>query len=177
MKKVCLTWSTWLFHSKAWKKTKCQRKRKKKRNKWEIRKRKLTIKYVGGLLCSHWGRSRDAMDAMLPVHTRRGGEHCVTAARAVAWENSWHFAPTPPTVAQRNDVWETNSGEIPYWWRVTSPIWVVLLIGWKFASTNHKHCLDLNKDTSPVWNFSAARFSDVISPWNRRWRCKMSAVF
>ena len=28
-----------------------------------------------------------------------------------------------------NDVWET-SAEIPYWWRVTTQIWVVLLIGW-----------------------------------------------
>ena len=27
-----------------------------------------------------------------------------------------------------NDVWET-SAEIPYWWRVTTQIWVVLLIG------------------------------------------------
>ena len=81
---------------------------------------------------------------MLPVLICGGGEHCVTPARAVAWENSWHFARTPPTVSQRNDIWETSSGEIPYWWRVTSPIWVVLLIGWKFASTNHKHCVDLN---------------------------------
>ena len=42
-----------------------------------------------------------------------------------------------PLVFPRNDVWET-SAEIPYWWRVTSQIWVVLLIGWKFALTNQK---------------------------------------
>ena len=152
---------------------KTQGQRKKERNKWEIRKGKLTIYYAGGLLCSQWGRSHDAM---LPVPTRRGGEHCVTPARAVAWENSWHFARTPPTVSQRNGVWETSSGEIPYWWRVTSPIWVVLLTGWKFASTNHKHHLDLNSDASSVWNFSAARSLDVISRGNRRWYCEMSAV-
>ena len=35
----------------------------------------------------------------------------------------------PPIVSSRNDVWET-SAEIPYWWRVTTQIWVVLLIGW-----------------------------------------------
>ena len=45
----------------------------------------------------------------------------------VHWENRRHFA-TPPTVCPRNDVWAT-SAEIPYWWRVTTQIWVVLLIG------------------------------------------------
>ena len=39
------------------------------------------------------------------------------------WENSRHFA-TPPLVSFRNDVCET-SAEIPYWWRVTTEIWVV----------------------------------------------------
>ena len=35
----------------------------------------------------------------------------------------------------RNEVWET-SAEIPYWWRVNTQIWVVLLIGraaWKIC--------------------------------------------
>ena len=45
----------------------------------------------------------------------------------IAWENIRHFA-TPPVVYPRNDVWET-SAEIPYWWRVTTQIRVVLLIG------------------------------------------------
>ena len=30
----------------------------------------------------------------------------------------------PPTVSPQNDVWETSI-EIPYWWRVTTQIWVV----------------------------------------------------
>ena len=50
----------------------------------------------------------------------------------IAWENSRHLA-TLPLVSPPNDVWET-SAEIPYWWRVTTPIWIVLLIGgaaWK----------------------------------------------
>ena len=49
--------------------------------------------------------------------------HC-----AKFWENSRHFA-TSPLVSPRNDVWGT-SAEIPYWWRFTTQIWVVLLIGW-----------------------------------------------
>ena len=36
----------------------------------------------------------------------------------------------------RNDVWET-SAEIPYWWPVTTQIWVVLLIGWIKFPTGH----------------------------------------
>ena len=34
----------------------------------------------------------------------------------------------PPTVSPRNDVWETSTW-IPYWWRVTTQTWIVLLIG------------------------------------------------
>ena len=62
----------------------------------------------------------------------------------LAWENSQHFA-TPPLVSPRNDVWETNA-EIPYWWRVTTQIWVVILIGLKFAFTNQKYYQDLDSD-------------------------------
>ena len=47
--------------------------------------------------------------------------------KSIAWENSRHLT-TLPLVSPRNDVWET-SAEIPYWWRVTTQIWVVLLIG------------------------------------------------
>ena len=41
------------------------------------------------------------------------------------------FSYTPP-----NDVWET-SAEIPYWRRVTTQIWEVLLIGWIKFPTRH----------------------------------------
>ena len=45
----------------------------------------------------------------------------------IAWENSRHMA-TLPLVSPPNDVWQKNA-EIPYWWRVTTQISVVLLIG------------------------------------------------
>ena len=61
--------------------------------------------------------------------------------------------------------WETSRHFIPYWWRVTIQIWVVLLIGWKFVSSSQKHYPDLNSDTSSVWNFYA-RFTDIISRGN-----------
>ena len=69
----------------------------------------------------------------------------------VAWENSRHFA-TPTTVSRRNDVWET-SADIPYWWRVTTQIWVVFLIGraaCEICLTNEKHYQDLGTDASLV---------------------------
>ena len=67
---------------------------------------------------------------------------------AIAGENSHHFA-APAMVYPWNDVWET-SAETPYWWRVTTQIWVVLLIGWKFASSNQKHYPDPGSDALSV---------------------------
>ena len=88
----------------------------------------------------------------------------------LAWENIRHFA-TPPLVSPRNDVWETNA-EIPYWWRITIQIWVVLLIGWsKFPMW-----FGQSEATSSVWNF-CAHFSDVVSRGNQWWYHKVLAVF
>ena len=82
--------------------------------------------------------------------------------------NSRHFA-TPPPVSTRNDVCGT-SAEIPYWWRVTCQICVVLLIGWSKCSTCQKHHPDLGSNASSVWNF-CARSSDFISRKKKQlWR-------
>ena len=54
------------------------------------------------------------------------------AAIPLPWETSPLLA-TLPLVSSSNDVWET-SAEIRYWWRITTQIWVVLLIGCYFAS-------------------------------------------
>ena len=45
-----------------------------------------------------------------------------------------------------------TSAKIPYWWRVTFKITVVLLIGWKSPSTNQKHYPDLGSDASQEGN-------------------------
>ena len=55
------------------------------------------------------------------------GYEIINPQDCVAWENSRHFT-TPLLGSQRNDVWET-SAEIPYWWRDTTQIWEVRLIG------------------------------------------------
>ena len=64
------------------------------------------------------------------------------------WENSRHLA-TPPLVSLWNEI-KGTSVEIPYWWSVTTKIWVVLLIGRSKFSTNQKHCADLGSDASSV---------------------------
>ena len=55
-------------------------------------------------------------------------------------------------------------------------MWVVLLIGWKFASSNQKHYLELGSEMSSVWNF-CDRSSDLIIEGNLWWHHEMSAVF
>ena len=60
---------------------------------------------------------------------------------SLAWENTRHFA-MQPVVSPWNDIWEM-SAEIPYWWGVTTQIWVVLLIGWSKFPTNKKLFPDL----------------------------------
>ena len=71
-------------------------------------------------------------DPQKPSRWARNKSYFREFLNLMAWEK--HFL-TSPLVFPRNDVWET-SAEIPYWWRVTTQIWVVLLIGWKFASAN-----------------------------------------
>ena len=55
------------------------------------------------------------------------GFRILQARISLAWENSRHLS-TLPLVFPPNGVWET-SAEISYWCRVTTQIWVVLLIG------------------------------------------------
>ena len=73
-----------------------------------------------------------------------------------AWENSPHF-PRSPLVSPRSDV---CPGEMSaYWWRVTTQISVVLLIGWKLYGIS---------SLVPHW--------DVVSRGNCRCHRQMSAV-
>ena len=97
------------------------------------------------------------------------------APSSMAWGKRSQYFVTSPLVSLWNDVWE-RSWEIPYWWRVTSQIWVVLLIGWSKLSANKKHYPDLDSVASSVWNFCAP-FSDVISRGSQWWRREITAVF
>ena len=87
---------------------------------------------------------------------------CLTeAVILLAWENSRHLA-TLPLVFTPNDVWET-SAEVPYWWRVITQIWVVLLIGWiKFVTRHDQSPRSTILDRSP-WDSTAILYFSVIS--------------
>ena len=82
--------------------------------------------------------------------------------------SDWHLA-TLPLVSPPNDVWET-SADIPYWWYVTTQIWVVLLIGWTQISHAVRSIRSTTQikgsDASSVWNF-CARSSDVTCRGNQ----------
>ena len=82
-------------------------------------------------------------------------------ATYLPWENRQHFV-MPVLVSQQNDIWET-SREIPYWWCVTTQIWEVILIGWKFASSNQKHNQDLGSVSQTL--FSGESINGVIKCW------------
>ena len=76
----------------------------------------------------------------------------------LAWEISLHFA-TLPLVSPRNEVWETTT-EIPYWWRVTTQIWVVLLIG----RAAKEICLNQSEalSRSGLWHVMSKEFLQAL---------------
>ena len=70
------------------------------------------------------------------------------------------------TVFPRNDVWQTRE-EIPYWWRYTTRIWVVLLIGWsKFLTWRDQSVLACVASIS-VWFRSNERPRNGILGFGR----------
>ena len=62
----------------------------------------------------------------------------ITMPKHSLWKDSRQFATSPLVSPWNdwNDGWETSE-EIPYWWRVTSQIREVLLIGWSKFPTRH----------------------------------------
>ena len=108
----------------------------------------------------------DTVDISRPRHrcfsrqmaSEKGAQNSILTTRhynttqVIAWENSRHLA-TPPLVSPLNDVWET-SAKIPYWWRVTTQIWVVLLISWiKFS-----HAARPILSTTQLWRVTRLRY-------------------
>ena len=90
------------------------------------------------------------------------------------WGSSRHFAP-PPLVSPRNHVWETRA-EIAYWWRVTTKIWIVFLIGCRLFSLSNSSSDGLreNKETERetpslalgICEFYPKSFLDQLNAWN-----------
>ena len=53
----------------------------------------------------------------------------------------------PPLFPLRNDIWEMST-ETPYWWHVTTQIWLVLLIGWSKYPRRHDQSKALPRSES-----------------------------
>ena len=95
----------------------------------------------------------------------------------IAQQHSRRIA-TPPLVSLRNGIWG-SSAKIPYWWRVTSLILILLwlVVPWgQLATTNQKRYLDLGSFTSSVWNFFVCS-SEVILARNQWLRHEIWTVF
>ena len=84
----------------------------------------------------------------------------------------------------RNDDWETST-EIPYWWRVTTRLWVdfwvVLLIDWLKQISLAERPI---RAATQIWVVTRHQYGiSVVVPrasfaqGNQWWRRKMSAVF
>ena len=88
-----------------------------------------------------------------------------------------HLA-TPPVNSLWNDV-QATSVEIPYWWCVTTQIWVALLIG----PVAREICFNQFSTTqiwvdlwaSSLWTF-CSRCPDIIAQGNQWWLSEMSHV-
>ena len=86
----------------------------------------------------------------------------------------WHHCFSPG-----NGVWG-SSVEFPYWWRVTTQIWVVFVIRWSELSTTQKH----HWSTTQIWVVTRHQYgisallprSDIISRGNQWWRREMTTV-
>ena len=79
----------------------------------------------------------------------------------IGWQHSQYFF-TLLKVFPRNDVRRTSTEIWPYWWCVTTQLWVVLLIVKpNFQPCSHNHCPGQGGDTSSVWPNFCACYSDI----------------
>ena len=84
----------------------------------------------------------------------------ISTCFALAWENSRHFATLPLGPTGFPVKWRPrNEWEIPYWERVTTQFWVVLLIGWRKFSTRHDQPQALPRWTPRQNVYACARLS------------------
>jgi len=97
----------------------------------------------------------------------------------LAWENSQHFATggeggggCSPLVSLGSDIWEMIA-EIPFWWCITTQIWVVLLIGcavWEFCFSQSEVLL-----RSVQWHVFSMEF--LPSSFRHPLNCPLSFCF
>ena len=97
------------------------------------------------LACMQVSKSQEQMLKLCRLRWELSNIHCNNFQ-----SRTGDIFETPATTGSSpKDVCGT-SAEIPYWWRVTAQIWIVLLIGWSKFSTPRDQ--DLGGDTSSVSN-------------------------
>ena len=101
--------------------------------------------------------------------------------RNIAFHSFFSDSTSSPLVFPRNDVWGT-SAEIPYWWHVTSQIWVDLLIGFlaREICYNQEEALPRSgwwRITSMEFLRSYLRGHFAEKEQDEWWRREMSAFF
>ena len=105
---------------------------------WKIAQTLRSHGAVQYFLCSHGIKLTNQLASPGWAATYHGTTYHLELNWWLAWENSQHLATLPLLVFPPNDVWET-SAEISYWWRLTTQICLVLLLGrvaGNFGSTN-----------------------------------------
>ena len=96
----------------------------------------------------------------------------------LAWENSQHFEMPPPFFLE-NNIWG-RSTEIPFWWRITTQIWVVLGHATSLLQPNclkqSSHIARPIGSSAKVWVVTHLHF-EISLHFGNQWCRQRSAVF
>ena len=96
----------------------------------------------------------------------------------LTWENSQHFE-MPPLFSLENKIWG-RSTEIPFWWHVTTQIWVVLGHATSLFQSNclkqSSHIARPIGSSAQIWVVTHLHFG-ISLHWGNQWCRQRSAVF
>ena len=102
------------------------------------------------------------------------GPSCIRLLQKVQYCFSVHTNVRQPetlaVVSAQINFWVMGA-EISYWWRITTQIWVVFLIGWSKYTLRHDQSEAL--PISEKWYVISMESSDVILRWNQWW-CRLT---
>ena len=96
----------------------------------------------------------------------------------LTWENSQHFE-MPPLFSLENNIWGMST-EIPFWWHVTTQIWVVLGHATSLFQSNclkqSSHITRPIGSSAQIWVVTHLHFGISVHRGNQ-WHLQRSAVF
>ena len=96
----------------------------------------------------------------------------------LTWENSQHFE-MPPLFSLENNIWGMST-EIPFWWHVTTQIWLVLGHATSLFQSNclkqSSHITRPIGSSAQIWVVTHLHFGISVHRGNQ-WHLQRSAVF